>query len=126
LPDVLFSLSLVFTCSVVIPTPIIRHFITGAEESSHNAVFGSLVLSCQSMKNAQIRNHFKMSPETTGILINKINSSSGAHKILRKDDIILAIDGVPVGNDKTCNINYIFFLHRLMYFSMFTIKCDYV
>jgi len=78
------------------------------------------------MKNAQIRNHFKMSPETTGILINKINSSSGAHKILRKDDIILAIDGVPVGNDKTCNINYIFFLHRLMYFSMFTIKCDYV
>ncbi|CAD5323270.1 unnamed protein product [Arabidopsis thaliana] len=87
---------------VVIPTPIIRHFITGAEESSHNAVFGSLVLSCQSMKNAQIRNHFKMSPETTGILINKINSSSGAHKILRKDDIILAIDGVPVGNDKTC------------------------
>ncbi|KAG7631486.1 PDZ domain [Arabidopsis suecica] len=81
---------------VVIPTPIIRHFITGAEESSHNAVFGSLVLSCQSMKNAQIRNHFKMSPETTGILINKINSSSGAHKILRKDDIILAIDGVPV------------------------------
>ncbi|CAL9221088.1 unnamed protein product [Arabidopsis halleri] len=87
---------------VVIPTPIIRHFITGAEESSHNAVFGSLVLSCQSMENAQIRNHFKMSPETTGILINKINSSSGAHKILRKDDIILAIDGVPIGNDKTC------------------------
>ncbi|XP_010424502.2 PREDICTED: putative protease Do-like 12, mitochondrial [Camelina sativa] len=87
------------THGFVIPTPIIRHFIASAEESSQNAVFGSLVLSYQSLENDHIRNHFKMSPETTGTLINKINSSSGAHKILKKNDIILAIDGVPIGND---------------------------
>ncbi|XP_023636100.1 putative protease Do-like 12, mitochondrial [Capsella rubella] len=84
----------------VIPTPIIRHFIaSSAEESSQNAIFGSLILSYQSLENDHIRDHFKMSPEMTGVLINKINSSSGAYKILRKNDIILAIDGVPIGLD---------------------------
>lgn len=79
------------------------HFITGVQESRQYSGFGSLDLSYQSLENVQIRNHFKMSHEMTGILINKINSSSGAYKILRKDDIILAIDGVSIGNDEKGN-----------------------
>ncbi|EOA22239.1 hypothetical protein CARUB_v10002825mg [Capsella rubella] len=84
----------------VIPTPTIKHFISGVQESRQYSCFGSLDLSYQSLENVQLRNHFKMSPEMTGILINKISSSSGAYKILRKYDIILAIDGVPIGNDE--------------------------
>ncbi|BAB01153.1 unnamed protein product [Arabidopsis thaliana] len=90
----------VYEIGFVIPTPIIKHFITSVQESRQYSCFGSLDLSYQSLENVQIRNHFKMSHEMTGILINKINSSSGAYKILRKDDIILAIDGVPIGNDE--------------------------
>ncbi|CAL9221087.1 unnamed protein product [Arabidopsis halleri] len=90
----------VYEIGFVIPTPIIKHFITGVQESRQYSGFGSLDLSYQSLENVQIRNHFKMSHEMTGILINKINSSSGAYKILRKDDIILAIDGVSIGNDE--------------------------
>lgn len=37
----------------------------------------------------------------TRILINEINPMSDAHTVLRKDDVILAIDGVPIGNDGT-------------------------
>ncbi|XP_019088189.1 PREDICTED: putative protease Do-like 11, mitochondrial [Camelina sativa] len=98
----------------VIPTPIVKHFITGVQESRQYSGFGSLDLSYQSLENVHIRNHFKMSPEMTGILINKVYSSSGAHKILRKYDIILAIDGVPIGNDEKVpfqNKNRINFSH---------------
>ncbi|KAG2255713.1 hypothetical protein Bca52824_075007 [Brassica carinata] len=70
--------------------------VTGDEESDQQAVFCSLGLSYQSIKNAQIRNHFKMSSEMTGSLINKISLWSGAYGILKKNDIILAIDGVPI------------------------------
>ncbi|KAG2314745.1 hypothetical protein Bca52824_017867 [Brassica carinata] len=89
------------TQSFLIPTSIVKRFRTGAEESDQQAVFCSLGLSYQSIKNAQIRNHFKMSSKMTGILINKINLWSGAYGILKKNDIILAIDGVPISNDAT-------------------------
>ncbi|KAL0716234.1 hypothetical protein Bca4012_065556 [Brassica carinata] len=93
------------TQSFLIPTSIVKRFRTGAEESDQQAVFCSLGLSYQSIKNAQIRNHFKMSSKMTGILINKINLWSGAYGILKKNDIILAIDGVPISNDATDDIN---------------------
>jgi len=107
----------------VIPTPIIKHFITSVQESRQYSCFGSLDLSYQSLENVQIRNHFKMSHEMTGILINKINSSSGAYKILRKDDIILAIDGVPIGNDEKGND--IGNRYCLMVFSIFTCEVSF-
>ena len=42
-----------------------------------------------------------MHPEMTGVLVNKINPLSDAHRVLKKDDIILAFDGVPIANDGT-------------------------
>lgn len=55
------------------------------------------------MENTHFRNHFKMGPKMTGIRIRKINRSSSAYNILKKDDILLAIDGVPIENDETGN-----------------------
>jgi len=60
------------------------------------------------MDNDQLRKDFKMSDKMTGILINKINPLSDVHKVLKKDDIILAIDGVPIGNDSSGNCQYIY------------------
>lgn len=37
----------------------------------------------------------------TGVLVSKINPLSDAHRVLKKDDIILAFDGVPIANDGT-------------------------
>lgn len=87
------------TCSYIIPVPVIKHFIEGVETSGTYVGFCSLGLSCQSTENVQLRNNFGMSPEMTGVLVNKINPLSHAHVILKKDDIILAFDGVPIAND---------------------------
>ncbi|KAG7650670.1 PDZ superfamily [Arabidopsis thaliana x Arabidopsis arenosa] len=85
----------------IIPTPVIRHFLNAIEESGQDVSFGSINLTYQKMENDQLRKDFKMSDKMTGILINKINPLSDVHKVLKKDDVILAIDGVPIGNDSS-------------------------
>lgn len=88
-------------CSYIIPVPVIKHFIAGVEESGKYAGFCSLGLSCQPTENFQLRNYFGMRNDMTGVLVSKINPLSNAYKILNKDDIILAFDGVPIANDGT-------------------------
>ncbi|KAF9677020.1 hypothetical protein SADUNF_Sadunf08G0063800 [Salix dunnii] len=85
----------------IIPVPVIKHFINGVEESGKYVGFCSMGLSCQPTENVQLRKHFGMSPEMTGVLVSKINPLSDAHRVLKKDDIILAFDGVPIANDGT-------------------------
>jgi hypothetical protein len=42
-----------------------------------------------------------MRPEMTGVLVSRINPLSDAYKVLKKDDILLEFDGVPIANDGT-------------------------
>lgn len=100
-------------CSYIIPTPVIKHFINGVEESGKYTGFCSMGVSCQPMENAQIRSIYQMSSEMTGVLISKINPLSDAHKILKKEDVILAFDGVPIGNDGTGRFFSLFFMNLL-------------
>ncbi|EOA14800.1 hypothetical protein CARUB_v10028106mg, partial [Capsella rubella] len=90
-----------FSGNYIISTPIVKHFLTCVEETGQYLGLCSLAISYQSMENCYIRKHFKMSLEITGVLINEIYPLSSAQGILRKDDVILAIDGVPIGNDET-------------------------
>ncbi|KAH7685121.1 Peptidase Do protein [Dioscorea alata] len=85
----------------IIPVPIIKHFLDGIEEKGNYVGFCSLGLSCQPTENAQLREHFRMRSEMTGVLVSKVNPLSDAHKVLKKDDIVLAFDGVPIANDGT-------------------------
>uniref|UniRef100_A0A7C9DMH5 2-alkenal reductase (NAD(P)(+)) n=1 Tax=Opuntia streptacantha TaxID=393608 RepID=A0A7C9DMH5_OPUST len=85
----------------IIPVPVIKHFIAGVEERGKYVGFCSLGLSCQAMENIQLREHFGMQPGITGVLVSKINPLSEANKTLKKDDVILAFDGVPIANDGT-------------------------
>ncbi|KAG9446867.1 hypothetical protein H6P81_012995 [Aristolochia fimbriata] len=85
----------------IIPVPIIKQFIGGVEESGKYVGFCSLGLSCQPTENKQLRDHFRMCSEMTGVLVSKINPLSDAYRVLKKDDVILAFDGVPLANDGT-------------------------
>uniref|UniRef100_A0A2P2K3P0 Protease Do-like 10 n=1 Tax=Rhizophora mucronata TaxID=61149 RepID=A0A2P2K3P0_RHIMU len=85
----------------IIPVPLIKHFISGLEESGKYVGFCSLGLSCQPTENVQLREHFGMLPEMTGVLVSRINLLSDANRTLKKDDIILAFDGVAIANDGT-------------------------
>ena len=90
-----------FRFRYIIPVPIIKRFISGVEESGKYSGFCSLGISCQATENIQIRECFGMRPEMTGVLVSRINPLSDAYKVLRKDDILLEFDGVPIANDGT-------------------------
>ncbi|KAL2335785.1 hypothetical protein Fmac_016998 [Flemingia macrophylla] len=85
----------------IIPVPVIKHFLSGVEENGKYVGFCSLGLSCQITENVHLRNHFSMRPDMTGVLVSKINPLSDAYNVLKKDDIILSFDGVPIANDGT-------------------------
>ncbi|KAK7316500.1 hypothetical protein VNO77_35573 [Canavalia gladiata] len=85
----------------IIPVPVIKHFISGVEENGKYIGFCSLGLSCQTAENVHLRKHFSMRPDMTGVLVSKINPLSDAYNVLKKDDIILSFDGVPIANDGT-------------------------
>lgn len=95
------SLNPLSFCSYIIPVPVIKHFIAGVQETGDYVGFCSLGLSCQPTENAQLRDHFKMCPGLTGILVSRINPLSDAYRVLKKDDIILSFDGSTIANDGT-------------------------
>uniref|UniRef100_A0A3N7FRT6 Peptidase S1 domain-containing protein n=1 Tax=Populus trichocarpa TaxID=3694 RepID=A0A3N7FRT6_POPTR len=102
----------------IIPVPVIKHFISGVKESGKYVGFCCTGLSCQLTENFQLRKHFGMwPPEMTGVLASKINPLSDAHRVLKKDDVILAFDGIPITNDGTGShgITYSVTQHHLNY-----------
>ncbi|CAA7023445.1 unnamed protein product [Microthlaspi erraticum] len=85
--------------SYIIPTPVIKRFLNGLEDVQHIDGLGSLDIWHQTMEDAQLRRHFKMSRDMTGVLITKIDPLSNALKVLKEHDVLLAIEGLPVSND---------------------------
>lgn len=85
----------------IIPVPIIEHFMDDVNEQGKYIGFCTLGLSCQPTENVQLREHLKMPPGLTGVLVSKINPLSDSHRVLKKDDVIIAFDGVPIANDGT-------------------------
>ncbi|KAG8068693.1 hypothetical protein GUJ93_ZPchr0005g15421 [Zizania palustris] len=85
----------------IIPVPVIKRFISGVEESGKYSGFCTLGISCQATENIQLRECFGMQHDLTGVLVSRINPLSDAHRVLKKDDILLEFDGVPIANDGT-------------------------
>lgn len=95
-------------CSYIIPVPVIKHFVDGVEARGNYSGFCSLGLSCQPTENLQLREYFRMRPELTGVLVSRINPLSNAYDVLKKDDIVLAFDDVPIANDGTGKFHLLF------------------
>ncbi|CAH8385809.1 unnamed protein product [Eruca vesicaria subsp. sativa] len=82
-----------------IPASVIKSFLDGLEERQTS--FGSIDIWYQTMEDAQLRKHFKMSHDMTGVLIINFVPLSNAIKVLKLHDVILGIEGFPDDNDGT-------------------------
>ena len=84
----------------LIPTPIIERFLGDIRDvGGRHGGFCSLGIKCQAMENPQMRRYLRMPPDRAGVLVNSIQPLSKAVGIVQKDDVLLAVDGVPVAND---------------------------
>ena len=73
----------------------------GATFETHHAGFCALGVKCQATDNPALRAYFGMAPHETGVLVTHIAPLSPSRGVLRKDDVLLAIDGRKIANDGT-------------------------
>jgi S1-C subfamily serine protease len=55
----------------------------------------------QSMENESLRRHYNLSHDATGVLILSLAPLAPSSKLLRRGDVLLSIDDIPVANDGT-------------------------
>jgi len=87
----------------IIPVPVIARFLSDIELHGKYTGFGQIGTFCQSMENPCLQSYL-FPPDNnkiTGVLVNKIFPLTNAVGLLKKDDVITAIDGIPIANDGT-------------------------
>lgn len=88
----------------VIPTPIIKRFLSDVAATGRHGGFCHLGARCQPTENAQMRRYLQLPPGTTGVLVNSLTPLTHAAEVLRKDDVVTAFDGVRVANDGSVSL----------------------
>jgi S1-C subfamily serine protease len=84
----------------MVPTPIIEHFLADVSDGRYDG-FPSLGIRQQKMENADLRSHYGMPADETGVLILGTRPGFAAAQLLRAGDVLLSIAGHPIANDGT-------------------------
>jgi len=84
--------------SYAVPAQVVRHFLEDIEDG-HVDGAAALIGSWQRMENQQIRKHYGLKDDQTGVLIRSVLNTSAIDPLLQRGDVILAIDGCDVEND---------------------------
>jgi S1-C subfamily serine protease len=75
---------------------VVDHFLEDVRlHGSYSGVCG-LGVRLQAMENDQLRGHFHMGSEDTGVLLLSTAPTAPAAALLKKGDVVLSVDGVRV------------------------------
>ena len=80
----------------IIPPDIIRHFLVDIQDGKVDG-FSDILFAMDLMENPAKRRYYRMDSARTGVVVDDVDSVLGKDSI-RKDDIILEIDGYKVSN----------------------------
>lgn len=82
----------------MVPAPVINHFLNDIADSRYDG-FPELGILFQKMENPDQREKYRMTTAQTGVLIANILIDSPVQNILQVNDVVMAIDDVPIEND---------------------------
>ncbi len=82
----------------MVPAPVIMHFLKDIADGRYDG-FPELGILFQDMENPDMRESYRMTDKTTGVLIVNILLDSPARNTLRVNDVVTAIDDVAIEND---------------------------
>ncbi|KNC81054.1 hypothetical protein SARC_06614 [Sphaeroforma arctica JP610] len=87
----------------VIPVPIIQHFLNDIERHGKYTGFCRFGFFAQGLENTGMRRYLGLPEQGMdgGILVTRILPMSNAAEVLKKDDVIFSIDGIPLASDGT-------------------------
>ena len=84
----------------MIPAPVVRHFLQDLQDGVYQGI-PALGLSMQKLENQDMRRQYELADDDFGVLVNRVYPESPAKGKIRKNDVVLAIDTVPIGSDGT-------------------------
>lgn len=87
----------------MIPIPVIRHFLNDIEDGKYDG-YPMLGVVTSSLENDALREYLKVPTEDTGVIVLKALPYSSAAGVLKKNDVLLSIDGHRVENDGTVKV----------------------
>jgi len=93
------SLSSADNIGYLVPTPIIKHFLDDIKDGSYDG-FPDDGLYIQGMENTSLKAYYKMK-DRHGVLITHVVPKSSSDTYLKKDDVLLQIDGIDISDDAT-------------------------
>ena len=85
----------------VIPTPVIHHFITDYDRNKTYTGFPSLPFSWQRVESPAMRKWLKMKTGQKGVLISAVEPLMKDKIYLRKNDVLVSMDGTNIASDGT-------------------------
>ena len=93
------SLSSADNIGYLVPTPIIKHFLTDIEDGKYDG-FPDDGLYIETMQNTNLKEYYKMG-ERTGVLVTKVVPKSSSDGHIKQGDVLLKIDGIDIADDAT-------------------------
>lgn len=88
----------------VIPSTVVMHFLNDLLKHGKYTGFPVLGIETQNMENAHLREAFSMKSAQKGVLINRVNPTAAAAKVLKAKDVLMAFDGEQIGYDGTVKL----------------------
>lgn len=86
-----------------IALPIVQHFLRDLE-ASRPALFPSLGVVWQRLESDSLRRSLGLGKSNGGVLVVRVAYQSTAWGLLEEGDVLLAIDGEPIGRDGTVRL----------------------
>jgi S1-C subfamily serine protease len=80
----------------VVPVNVIHHFLDDVRRNGRFSGVSVLGVKVQSLENQFLRSFFGMSDKDTGVLLLSTAPLAPVSKVLRKGDVILKVDNIPV------------------------------
>jgi len=106
--------------SYLVPTVMIRHFLADLKDGKLDGVPAFAVLT-QPTENPSLKAYYGLKEHQGGVLVDMVIPTGGLEGILKKGDVITAIDGHPIQEDATAafrkneytNYEYYVQLHQI-------------
>ncbi len=85
----------------MIPVPIIEHFLEDLEDNGEYNGFPSLGVEYNNTESPALRDYYRLEKQHGGVYITRVLPFSSADGILEEGDVVLEVNGVPIGMDGT-------------------------
>lgn len=84
----------------MVPAPLIRRFLDGVAHGRGTEVPDGGIW-YHNTENPALRARLALGPDESGVVVTQVDYGSSAWGLIQQDDVLLEIDGLPIGSDGT-------------------------